>query len=437
MRRVLVVSYYFPPSPNVAALRMRGLARYLPAHGWEPVFLTAEAPGALPVPDEARAVRVPDPGPVSARLKSLVGFDPGRSFQEQLGVPSAARTGKRPWSRKLFMRVKGLIVFPDEQLLWGRRALPEGRRLIREERFDAILSSSPPPTAHRIARDLQDRSRLPWVADFRDLWTLGHIYEHGRVRRWVESVFEQRTLATADALVTVSSPLAERLETLHRGREVAAIPNGWDARDWAGLEATAPEPRELAIVHAGSLYQGRTDPLPLLRAARKLLDARVLDPATFRIRFYGDSEPWLAGDSAKLGLEGVVEQLGRIPREEVLRREASAQALLLLVWQDPAEPGIYSAKVFEYLGARRPILAIGGPEKSVVRDLLERTGAGDYCPDDPSIERTLERFAREHAASGRLEYRGRASEANELTQDAMARRFAAVLDRAAERRRRG
>jgi glycosyltransferase involved in cell wall biosynthesis len=429
MRRVLVVTYFFPPSPNVAALRMRGLARYLPAHGWEPVFLTAEAPGAVPVPDEARAVRVPDPGQLSAALKRAVGLDTRRSFQEQLGVPSSARTGKRPWSRKLFMRVKGLIVFPDDYVLWGRRALPEGHRLLREERFDAILSSSPPPTAHRVARALGRRHGLPWVADFRDLWTLGNLYEHGEVRRFFESYFERSTLASARALVTVSEPLAGKLATLHSGREVAAVPNGYDLRDWAGL-AAAPEPRELAIVHAGSLYQGRTDPLPLLRAARKLLDAGVLDRATFRIRFYGDRETWLDEDIAELGLQGIVEQHGRLPRDEVLRRQAAAQALLVIVWHDPRDPGIYSAKVFEYLGARRPILAIGGPEKSVVRDLLERTGAGDYCPDDASLERTLARFAREHAAKGRLEYGGREEVMGEFTHDAMARRLGLVLDRA-------
>jgi hypothetical protein len=428
----LIISYHFPPSANVASLRMRGLARYLPAHGWEPVFLTGGP--TEPSLDEGRAVRARDPGPTSTLLKSWLGLDTRRSFQEQFGVPAALRERKRPGTRKLFMYVKGWLVFPDEHLFWGRQAVREGVRLLARARFHALASSSPPPTVHSVARALKARRRrLPWIADFRDLWTQGNLNEFDPVRRFFEARFERRTLATADALVCVSEPHAARIATLHPGREAVAIPNGFDPRDYMGLPE-APDARELAIVHTGSLYQGRSDPAPLLAAVRSLLDRGVLDPRTFRLRFYGEPEPWLDGELARLRLEGVARQGGRLPREEALRRQAAAQALLVIVWHDPRDTGIYSAKVFEYLGARRPILAIGGPERSVVRDLLERTRAGDYCRDRHELEAVLARYTREHAATGRLAYDPQPDEVGAFTHDAMARRFAELLDRVAARR---
>lgn len=431
MRRVLLVTYFYPPDPGVGGLRARGLARYLSEHGWEVVVLAAGRPE--PADDGGvRVVRAHDPGELSVLIKAGLGLDVSRSFQEQLGVPASVRARQGSWGDRMFGLLKGLVVYPDDARPWLPFAVAAGEALLADGPFDAILSSSSPPTVHEVARRLRARFGVPWAADFRDPWTQNHAYPYGPLRRAVERRLERRTIRDADALLTVSEPFAALLERLH-GRPVAVAENGFDP-----LERTTgdrPLTDAFTLTYTGRLYAGAQDPGPLLDALRRLAGAGRIDLDRVRLRFYGPPATWLASEAARRGLGGVVEEAGVVARDEALVRQRESQLLVLFDWRDRRSGGIYPAKVFEYLAAGRPVLGVGVPWGSVVERLLERTGAGVYCRDDEALDAALLEAWAAYAETGRVPDRSRPAEVERYSQRAMARRVAAVLDDVVNRAR--
>lgn len=427
-RRVLVISYYFPPRPGVASLRLRGLAKYLPEYGWEPVILTAVLPGE---PEGGfRVIQTFYPGDATACWKRRLGLVGDKGFQEQIGVPRALRESRTSLTSRIVNVIKAVIAYPDEQKGWYPFALRAGQDLLKRERFDALLSSSGPVTCHLIARELKARHGLPWIADLRDLWTQNHYYPYGSLRLMFERKLEVKTLSSADALVTVSKPLAEKLQSLHRSKPVFAIRNGYDPDEMGSVTPT----REFTITYTGQFYyQGRQDPLPLLQALAELISEEKINRCDVRVRFYGPVEYWLEQGVKLYQLEDIVILHPFVPREDALARQRESQVLLLLNWDHPEEVGVYTGKVFEYLAAQRPILAIGGP-KGVVAELLEETGAGVHVSSYEELKRVLAQLYDEYKAYGQVPYHGNKERIARYSHREMAHKFAAVLDSVVEKK---
>ncbi|HDN74462.1 MAG TPA: hypothetical protein ENG16_05540 [Archaeoglobus sp.] len=424
-RRVLVITYYFPPRPGVASLRLRGLAKFLPEYGWEPVILTAALPGK---PEPCfKVVQTPYPGDVTARWKRRLGLAADKGFQEQIRIPRALRERKGSFTTKVFNLAKAIIAYPDDQKGWYPFAVEVGHDLLKNGEFDALLSSSGPVTCHLIARELKRSHRIPWVADLRDLWTQNHYYPYGSLRRLLERRLEVKTLGTADVLVTVSKPFAQKLQLLHCGKLVIAIPNGYDPDE----VATAPLTKEFTITYAGQLYQGKRDPTLLFRAIAELISEGRIDRQDIKIRFYGTTEYWLAKAIKRFGLEDVVSLHPQVSRYIALEKQRESQVLLLLQWDHPEEMGVYPGKVFEYLAAQRPILAIGGP-KGVIAELLEETGAGIHACKYEDIKSILTKFYKQYKTYGYVPYTGCKERIAKYSHREMARRFAEVLEVACE-----
>lgn len=421
-RKVLLITYYFPPRPGVASLRLRGVAKYLPEYGWEPVILTAALPGA---PDRRfRVIQTPYPGDATAIWKRKLHLQPERGFQEQLGIPRVVRESRRSLTTKLAILAKGMIAYPDEQKTWYPFAIEAGHDLLRREPFDALLSSSEPVTSHLIAKELKETHYIPWIADLRDLWTQNHYYPYGSIRKIIERRLELRTLSAADALVTVSAPLAEQLSSLHKGKPISVIPNGFDPEE----VSSAPLTEEFTITYTGQLYQGKRDPTLLFHSLRDLIAEGVIDPCRVKVRFFCPPPYWLEQEIRRHRLEEVVKLCGVVPREVALMRQRESQILLLLNWDNPQEQGIYTGKLFEYLAARRPILAVGGPG-GVVKELLEETGAGVHVSNLVSLKEVLKDQYSEYLRSGRVSYRGKEDRLQRYSHHEMARKFAEVLQK--------
>ena len=169
-------------------MRMQGLAKYLPLYGWDPTVLTVDLPGE---PDEQfRVIQVPYPGDVTERLKRKLGLNPKKGLQKQLGIPERVSTTKKPITGKILKLIEGWISFPDQKKLWHPVAVDALRNLISREDFDILVSSSPPVVAHLIANKVALEFSIPWIADFRDLWTGNHYYPYGPIRKLFERSFE-------------------------------------------------------------------------------------------------------------------------------------------------------------------------------------------------------------------------------------------------------
>jgi len=444
-RRLLLLSYYYPPTPSVGGVRAAGLAKYLPRFGWEATVITPAVAGrsgtGAGTSGAAHLVETADRD-TARRLKQLIGLQPDAALKDLAAGGHAAPPTARAGRSAAIELVKALVAFPDAHRAWARLAADAaagaaaraaaqaaGRGKQGTRPFDAILATSPPHSVHLGAARAARATGLPWVADLRDLWSTDRNSVAPAWRKRLESRLERRTFATASALVTVSEPLAAELRTLYPAIPAHAIPNGFDP-ELRGL-ASGPS-KDFVLTHTGTFYQGRRDPSLLFDALASLLAAGRLPKERVKVRLYARHEPWVAAMAEARGLAGVVEILPWAPREEALLAQQQSQGLLLLHWGGEREAGVFTGKIFEYLAARRPILLIGGGE-GVLADLLRETGAGVRATTQPELEAALSGWWDEYARDGAVRWRGDDDAVDRYSQVRMAERFARVLEEAAGR----
>ncbi|OHB67096.1 MAG: hypothetical protein A2Y76_15570 [Planctomycetes bacterium RBG_13_60_9] len=414
----MIVAPQFLSRTEFATVRYWGLSKYLPEFGWTPVILTESSPGKSA--SRISVIEVPQPNDLLRFLKARFANQMARQGENACGgICGTGNRGGLATALRRFLWHTGLV--PGASTGWGRSYCAAGRDAMSHTQVHAIISTS--TFAHVVAGELKRKSGVPWIADFRDLWTQNHYYRAGAFAKSLERRFEVRTIRPADALITVSEPSAEELKDLHRGKPVFSIPNGFDPDE----AVSSPLTGEFTITYAGRLYAGKRDPRPLLKALRTLIDEQVVDPRTISVRLFGPKQQWLEEEINHHRLGGIVSQRGTLPREVILQKERESQLLLLLNWDHPKEQGVYTGKLFEYLAARRPILAMGGPG-GVVRELLNYTQAGTHVSDLCELKKVMTAYYGEYARTGSVPYRGLKERVWEYSHEAMAKRFAAVLN---------
>jgi glycosyltransferase involved in cell wall biosynthesis len=402
-----------------------GLAKHLPRYGWEPVVLTPRLPAGPRPPVQIIETDYQD---VLGQWKSRFGLDPKRGVHQQFSLPQAKTPNRVLPHTRLIKWLKPLLLFPDSSNGWTSFALEAIRQLKEHMSIDAILTTSPPITCNLIGAQAKQILGVPWLADFRDLWsqdTSARNNGNNSVFHFFDQRLETRILNQADALVTVSAPWAERLQQRVSKTKVQWITNAYDPEDFAFLPVSLT--RSFSITYTGLLYEGKRDPTPLLEVLSELIDAGILLRSDVDVRFYGAPEPWLIEIVRKYGLEDVVKINATVKREEALRLQAESQILLLLGWHDPNERGQHTGKLFEYLGSRRPILGVSG-YRGVMSEVLEETGAGVHALSKEQLRGELVKAYGQFRSTGQVAYAGRDSAVKAYTQQEMAQRFAELLD---------
>lgn len=419
MKKVLIIGHLWPYLSG--SVRVIGLAKSPPEFGWEPIVLTAplrEKPDT-----QFQVIEAPYRDALSF-WKKLFGFDKDkdikRQVKERFGI-----TSKNSLIDFMLARGGEIINYPDPYKGWRPFAIEAGSELLQEENINAMISTWP-VTSHLVANELKSRYKIPWVADFPDLWSQNHNYSYGPLRKLIDRRLELKTLSKADALVTVSEPWAEELRALHKGKPVYAITHGFDT-----AEVNIPPAkltRKLTITYTGTIYIGKQEPSKFFVALKGLIYDGTIDPRDIDVRFYGPREEWLAKEIEEHQLSSVIKQYGIIPHHTAVEKQRESQLLLLLDWDDPQERGVYTGKIFEYFGARRPILATGGSDDDVVARLLNETKAGVHATTVEGIKDLLIEFYDEYKLTGKIAYNGLEIEINKYTHREIARKFAEILD---------
>ena len=355
-RHVLIVSAHFPPSNVIGAHRVGSFARYLVLEGWEVTVITVAS--GRPERWEGATVRGV--------------MDPLAGLRRRLARPNARRV------LRFVSRVASGLLFrmsvPDAEAWW---ALVAEREIEPRERPDVVFASGPSFSAFRAARRIARKLGVPLVCDYRDLWTASPYYRHGRVRRGMERRMERQVLRASAMVTTVSGPLAEDLDRIGAAR-TAVVMNGFEPADYPEHKPMNM-PGPLRLVYCGQLYTGKRDPEPLLQA----LAHQRLTRDEIVVLFRGPSLDLVVGLARRWGVEDLVDVGPPVSHQESIRLQCEADALLLLLWNDPREAGVYTGKIFEYLGARRPILMLG-LESGVAAELLRDRGAG-VVANDPAV----------------------------------------------------
>jgi glycosyltransferase involved in cell wall biosynthesis len=398
-RRVLVVTYYFPPAGGPAVQRVLKTVKYLRGYGYEPTVLTV-ADGAYPQRDPSLAADVP----AGVAVHRTGSFDPFGVYARVTGKPKAEAVpvgsigGERPVER-LARWLRANVFLPDARVGWAPFAVREALRLHRARPFDAVLTSGPPHSAHLIGRALKRRTGVPWVADFRDPWTGINYYEElpmTEAARRLDRRLERSVLREADRVVTVSPSWAEGLAALAgRNDGVLVVHNGYDEEDFEGVprgpEAVARD--RFVLAYVGSMYATR-NPTTLWAVLTGLRAAGEVE--RLRVRLVGGVGEDVRTALTAAGLDRVTEVAAYVPHDEAVRAMTAAALLLLVVDPCATERGILTGKLYEYLASGRPVLALGPPEGDAARLLAETAGGRLFARDD--VE-GIAAFVREHYAA--------------------------------------
>ena len=410
MNKVLIIVNLIDASP-----RIPGLAKYLAEFGWQSIIITPPTGKKLnSLSSSIRVMETNGYNKTDVRLYARDHFESRKSYRKV-----------KPLLKFFYKRYSEIRHYPDREKGWIPFALKFASEVLQTENIDAILTSSPPVTTNIIAKELKEKHNIPWVADFRDLWTQNHNYVYSTFRKFFERKLEIKTLSAADALVAVSSPMAYKLTMLHKGKQVYAIPNGFDLEKMS--EGKVDLTSKFTITYTGQIYK-KQNTEKLLVTLRDLIFEGIMDRKDVEVRIFGPKNEKLEKQAGKYGLVDVVMQYGIVPREVCFKKQRESQVLWQITWEDPKEKGAYSGKIFEYLGAHRPIVATGGFGGDVVEKLIEETNSGCYCPTIKDVKYALNKLYSEWKLKGAMSYHGNIEKINKYSYHEMARKFAEVLE---------
>ena len=372
MKKVLVISYYFPPAGGPGVQRWLKFVKYLRDFGVEPVLYIPEG-AAYPVIDESLMAEVPEGIKIyRGRItEPSAFFSPGK----KVSAGFIDSSGKKSWKSRLMTWIRANVFIPDARMLWIRPSVRRLKKILKKEGIDTIISTGPPHTTHMIALELKryDLS-LRWIADFRDPWTKIDYFHHLPLTRRARKKhfrLEDEVLKTADDVITVTQSMGEDYRSRVQGR-LHVITNGYDTAD-SPDETILPD-KKFTICHIGSLNADR-NPHELWEVISELCKENAGFAADLEIRLTGNVSPAAFDSLQQNGLQTHIKHIPYAPHTEVVRSQHSARVLLLLMNRTPAGALYIAGKLFEYLAARRPIL-LTGFAKSDAADILRECQAG-------------------------------------------------------------
>jgi glycosyltransferase involved in cell wall biosynthesis len=365
--KVLLVTMYFPPSGGGGVQRPLKFATHLPELGIETHVLA---------PDDSKWIHRDDdlPPPTLAWVHRAHYLGPkGRKPAEELhGTQGIERLG-----RHVQLAGRRLLV-PDENVSWNLTAIPAALRIVKREQIDVVVTTSPPSSVHLVGAAVKRATGIPWVADLRDS-VVAHPHRSAerlavRVKEQGEHAVAKLITRNADAIVAVSEAIAEEMRERSPKGPVVTIANGSDFDDFAGIERH--ESSRFRITHAGSFF-GKRDPRPFLTALQRTgFDDMVA-------RFLGDFRSADREWAEQLALGDRLELIPYAPRRRSLELQRDSEVLLLLIPDAGGRgKGVLSGKVFEYLAADRPILAVVPPDGAAAELILAAKAGVVVAPDD-------------------------------------------------------
>jgi len=433
-KKVLIISYLWPPMEGVGLIRASKFAKYLPEYGWEPIVLTVKTaaetdPAGRILADGVKVFRSDYADVVDNLKKAAGGIRPGKKN----GISGGLGQGGDERKMRGSSLIREMVTIPDEKIGWYRFALEEGKAIIEKENVDAILSTSPPETTHLIARALKSKYGIPWIADLRDLWAEDHFRQRPFIKTALLRIMERRVLAAADAVITVSEPwanvLAKSLGT--RGGRVHVIENGFDEEDFEGLMHGGN--KKLTITYMGKLHKDHQPVESFFWSLAHLVETRAIDPQKLDVRFYvlGYDKPDITALARHYGLDGTVKEFPKVPYHEALKILRSSDILLFIQWRGRGEEGWYSAKLYDYIGARRPILAFSSKD-GIIDRLIKRCSCGIVVDGMEEAEGALRTTYNEYISAGHVNYYGDDRQIGRLSRSMRTKDLAAILDQLTE-----
>ena len=377
MKKVLVITYSWPPAGGIGVLRCLKFVKYLRDFGWEPIVLTAENPSyqfidhdnLKEIPDGIEIHKVPIFEPINAFKKIT-----GRKKETPLQNITNNSDKKRSIIDKFGMWVRGNFFIPDARSAWIKPCVKYIDRYLENNQVDAILTDGPPHTNTVIGMRIAQKHSIPWLADFQDPWTQVDYYKElyiGKRADKIHRALEQEVFQTAGKITIASPSWKKDLESIG-GKNVDVIYYGYDETDFS--EFSAKQEDSFIIFHGGLLGQDR-NPEVFFSVLHELLNLHPEIGSKIKLKFAGEVDLTVKNSLKKHHLLEYTELMGMIPRKQVIKEYEKASLLLLPINKADNAAGRIPGKLFEMLRTGKNILVLG-PDDGDVKSIVEMEKRG-------------------------------------------------------------
>ena len=439
MKRVLIISYYWPPTGGSGVQRWVKFAKYFPAEGWQPVIYTPENPEQLAVdasleaevPAEAEVIRrrIVEPYEMYKKLLRKSGHS-----KEAVEV-NPVNAQNKSFLQKVAMWIRGNFFRPDPRCLWIRPSVKFLKEYLKEHPVDLIVSTGPPQSMHLIGRLLAKETGLPWIADFRDPWTKIFYFKHLQMTRttvkWHKKM-EKKVLDDATVVVAVSPLVQQEFQAMTQ-TPVELITNGFDECDFTATkntEANGGPDREFVITHTG-LFAADGNPTVLWDVLAEKCSKDESFKKLMKIKLVGKTDEQILKSIEDAGLSGNLEDMGYQPHAVAVEQQRKASLLILPLRKEPEYKAVLPGKLFEYLASWRPVLGIGQTDGAMSMILNNtKTGLVLNWDDKMSIEKYIDICWKDHL-NGRLSVED--ADISQFTRRNLTRRMAQLFDKLIEK----
>jgi glycosyltransferase involved in cell wall biosynthesis len=370
VKNLLIITYYWPPAGGAGVQRWLKFSKYLPEFGWNPIILTVDPDqGSYPQRDESLLKEVRD----EVEVFRTHSFEPLQLYAKAVGkdrVPYGGFSNQK--SNSSFSRfIRGNFFIPDARRGWNRYAIAKAKEIISTRTIDCVVTTGPPQSTHLIGLDLKRDLGIKWGIDLRDPWT--DIYYNEKMLRtpWAEkhdAKLEKQTLEEADFCITVSKGFAE-LFNRKVEREYHVVTNGFDEQDLVDENPrNSRESKKLIISYTGTMSD--------IYDPDVFFEALASYNGSFEFRIAGSISEGVQKKIDDYGISKSVNYLGYLTHADALKEMSQADVLLLISPMVKNSKGIIPGKLFEYLAAGKPILAIAEDDKCDVAVILSDTKGG-------------------------------------------------------------
>ena len=439
MKRVLIISYYWPPTGGSGVQRWVKFAKYFPAEGWQPVIYTPENPEQLAVdasleaevPAEAEVIRrrIVEPYEMYKKLLRKSGHS-----KEAVEV-NPVNAQNKSFLQKVAMWIRGNFFRPDPRCLWIRPSVKFLKEYLKEHPVDLIVSTGPPQSMHLIGLLLAKETGLPWIADFRDPWTKIFYFKHLQMTRatvkWHKKM-EKKVLDDATVVVAVSPLVQQEFQAMTQ-TPVELITNGFDECDFTATkntEANGGPDREFVITHTG-LFAADGNPTVLWDVLAEKCSKDESFKKLMKIKLVGKTDEQILKSIEDAGLSGNLEDMGYQPHAVAVEQQRKASLLILPLRKEPEYKAVLPGKLFEYLASWRPVLGIGQTDGAMSMILNNtKTGLVLNWDDKMSIEKYIDICWKDHL-NGRLSVED--ADISQFTRRNLTRRMAQLFDKLIEK----
>lgn len=385
MKKVLIITYYWPPIGGAGVQRWLKFSKYFRQFGWEPIIYTPSNPD-FPIHDETLLKDVPSDLTI-LKTEITEPYDLYRKIMrkkktETVNQGFLSEGKENTLMQSVMIWVRGNFFIPDARKFWIKPSITYLSKYVQEHKIDAIISTGPPHSMHLIAKGLKQKFNIPWIADFRDPWTQIDFYSQLKLSSFADAKhkkLENQVLTQANKVVTISPSCGKDLEVLGN-RKVDIITNGFDTDDFK-IDSTIQVSEEFMFHHTGALNKDR-NPYTLWKVLGDLAKENTELKGDLVLKFTGKTDAIVLESLRLQGLESNFIKSEYMPHSEIVKSMMQSPILLLPLNNTPNNAGVLSGKLFEYLAAKRPIFGIGLPNADAAAILKETQAGTMYDFDD-------------------------------------------------------